>query len=353
MKKDLMDMLGQPDETELERLAENSPLPDEAMKKRIVRACLEKAGEAPEEQAADTAGGTEIYRRPRWAAYTAAAAAFAIIAVSGAGILLIGKNMKKTAPASIESGSDVITAPAPEPFQEIAASSGTAISDTDQTVTGTKITVTAYVAGANETSTTAADTSGDVPEPDDVEPTTGNAPVDESGNKETPTAAAPAVTEPDIQDVTDPVDEPSKSSTENDQQTHFPNIPNNDPGPSAYFIGTFYWNSSGSLGNMSWSFSAGANAGQQGSSSGVGQCAKDGDYYGDFSYTASNGQITITWASGKLACTSMKGTISGILYNSTVPFDIVWNSGGTDHFTYNTTGGLGITTSEPYFTEKH
>ena len=357
MKKDFMDMLNEPDEAVMEELAESSPLPDGRMKKRIVENCMRKtaSGAADEE---DYAGGTDVIRRPRWTGLAAAAAAFALVIAGGAGVVMLGRNMKNTAPMTVESSSDTITAPAAAAIEEPATTHDLKSSGTEADTAGTKQTVTAYVAGANETSTVTVKGQDEVTgEEDDqsgkaTEPVNSGSQENEASTeseKELHSSDAPDLTEPDIPSTTAPADDPSKINTGSDQQIHFPNTPNNDPGPSAYFLGTFYWNSTGSLGNMSWSFSAGANAGQQGSSGGVGQCVKDGDYFGDFSYTASNGQITITWTSGKLACTGMQGTISGILYNSTAPFDIVWNSGGTDHFTFNSTGDLGIKTYEPYF----
>ncbi|NLT09094.1 MAG: hypothetical protein GXY08_06290 [Ruminococcus sp.] len=338
MKKDLMDMLGQPDEAELEKLAENSPLPDEAMKERIVRACLAKTGEAPEEQAADTAGGTEIYRRPRWTALAAAAAAFAIVIAGGAGIVMIGKNMKKTAPASIESSSDVITAPAPAPFEEPATSNDLKSGDTVSSVSGTKPNVTAYVAGANETSTTAAESAT---ESGAVEPATGGAPVDTGRSGEMPIVTATVITDPDIPTVTQPV-EFSESGNSDSQAVHLPNY-------GAVLSGN--WSSTGGHGNMSWSFYAGKDSVNP-ANGGKGECYQDGELYGEFSYYIFDGEITITWTSGKLACTGMKGTVSGMVNGRpTDPFDITWDSGETDYFKYDYKDKLEKNAYEPYFVE--
>ena len=340
MKKDFMDMLNEPDEAVMEELAENSPLPDGRMKKRIVENCLRKtASGAVDEE--DYAGGTDVIRRPRWTGLAAAAAAFALVIAGGAGVVMLGRNMKNTAPMTVESSSDTITAPAAAAIEEPATTHDLKSSGTEADTAGTKLTVTAYVAGANETSTVNVkgqdevtgeedDQSGKTPEP--VNSGSQENEASTESEKELQSSDAPDLTEPDIPSVTAPADEHGEGEEGTPWVIH---LPANGCLPYGY------WKSTGSYGELSWHFYSTLDGSK-------GECAMNGEYYGFFNYTSDNNRITITWTSGKLACTGMQGTISGMLNGPTDPFDITWDGGGSDHFTYDPTGDLGIKTYETY-----
>ncbi|GEM_PF-3451991 len=342
MKKDFMDMLNEPDEAVMEELAESSPLPDGRMKKRIVENCLRKtaSGAADEE---DYAGGTDVIRRLRWTGLAAAAAAFAIVIAGGAGVVMLGRNMKNTAPMTVESSSDTITAPAAAAIEEPATTHDLKSSGTEADTAGTKLTVTAYVAGANETSTVTVKGQDEVTGEEDDQSGKATEPVN-SGSQETEASTesekelqssdAPDLTEPDIPVVTFPDGSP--------QAVHLPNY-------GAVLSGN--WNSIGGHGNRSWSFYAGKDSINP-AHGGKGECYLDGELYGEFSYTIFDGEITITWTSGESASTEMKGTISGMVNGRpTDPFDITWETGETDCFKYDHKDELDKKAYEPYFVE--
>ena len=95
MKKDFLDELYKLDDDKIEELSQNSPLPDEDMKKRIVEKCLAKTTKTIDDDNGDTVEGIEQYSRPRWHKYMFAAAALAFAAFSAAGIIMIGNKSNK------------------------------------------------------------------------------------------------------------------------------------------------------------------------------------------------------------------------------------------------------------------
>ena len=95
MKKDFLDELYKLDDDKIEELSQNSPLPDEDMKKRLVEKCLAKTTKTIEDDNGDTVEGIEQYSRPRWHKYMFAAAALAFAAFSAAGIIMIGNKSNK------------------------------------------------------------------------------------------------------------------------------------------------------------------------------------------------------------------------------------------------------------------
>ena len=298
MKNDLFKLLSPSDDTDIEMLAEESPLPDEDMQKRIVEKCLRKSG--IEEELTEERVSAEIFSRPRWTRFAASAAALVLAIAGGAGVMMINRSMKNSSPVISESSSVTVTRPAAETFTE-PGTSNELTDEVREAAPGPSVTtVTAYTAGTAETS----------------------APY-------SPAVTATEAVQPETESETESA--VSGEPKESDQVIH---LPSNGTLPYGY------WKSSGSFGEMSWHFYS-TNSGA------MGECAVNGEYYGFFNYTSDNGKITINWYAGKLACTASKGTISGMDNGPADPFDITWDGGGSDHFTFDPTGDLGIVTTYP------